>query len=125
MVSLDHYFACIRISNGLSNITSCNPLFQVLDHFVAVHESLDLHVRDLFAFAAVNFTDDQILGYVYQTSGQVTRVSGTKSGIGQTFTSTMSGDEVLQYVKTFTEVRLDRKFDGVTGCICHQSSHTS
>ena len=125
MVSLDHYFAGIRICNSLSNITSCDSLFQVFDRFVAVHESLDLHVRDLFAFAAVNFTDDQILGYVYQTSGQVTRVSSTKSRIGQTLTCTMSRDEVLQYIKTFTEVRLDRKFDGMTSCICHQSSHTS
>ena len=37
----------------------------------------------------------------------------------------MSGDEVLQYIKTFTEVGLNRKFDGVTSCICHQTTHTS
>ena len=36
----------------------------------------------------------------------------------------MSGNEVLQYVKTLTEVGFDRKLDGVTGCIRHKSSHT-
>ena len=36
----------------------------------------------------------------------------------------MGGNEVLQYVKTFTEVGFDRKFDGMTSGICHQSSHT-
>ena len=36
----------------------------------------------------------------------------------------MCGDEVLKYVKTFTEVGLDREFDRVTGRIRHESSHT-
>ena len=37
----------------------------------------------------------------------------------------MGGDKVLQYIQTFTEVRLNRQFDSTTGCICHQSTHTS
>ena len=36
----------------------------------------------------------------------------------------MCRNEVLQYVKTFTEVGLDRKFDSTSGCISHQSTHT-
>ena len=36
----------------------------------------------------------------------------------------MCGNEILQYVQTFTEVRLDRKFDGLTGRIRHKSTHT-
>ena len=36
----------------------------------------------------------------------------------------MRGNEVLQYVKSFTEVRFDRQFDRTTGCICHQSTHS-
>ena len=68
-------------------------------------------------------THDQILGYVYQTAGKITGVCGTQRGIGHTLSCTMSGDEVLQYIKTFTEVGFDRKLDGVTGCICHKSTH--
>ncbi|CCZ52710.1 unknown [Clostridium sp. CAG:75] len=36
----------------------------------------------------------------------------------------MCGNEVLQYIKTLTEVRLDRQFDRTTGCIRHQTTHT-
>ena len=35
----------------------------------------------------------------------------------------MSGDEVLQYVQTFTEVGLDGQLDGMTRRIGHQASH--
>ena len=86
--------------------------------------SISIYGISRLSFTAVRLTDDQILGYVYQTSGQVTRVSGTQSRIGQTLTGSMGGDEVLQYVQTFTEVGLDRKLDGMTGGIGHQSSHT-
>ncbi|MNF61945.1 hypothetical protein D3C84_436110 [compost metagenome] len=36
----------------------------------------------------------------------------------------MSGDEVLQYVQTFTEVRHDRRFDDGTIRLGHQATHT-
>ena len=36
----------------------------------------------------------------------------------------MSRDKVLQYVQSLTEIGLDRKLDGMTGGICHQSPHT-
>ena len=125
MVCLDHSLTGIRIHDGLSDITTCDTLLKTLDALLAICKCLDLHVRDCLAFTAVNLTDNQILGDIYQTSGQVTRVSGTKSRIGQSLTSSVCRDEVLQYVKTLTEVGLDRKFDCVTGCICHQASHTS
>ena len=36
----------------------------------------------------------------------------------------MCGHEVFEYVKTFTEVGLNRKLNGLTGCIRHKSTHT-
>ena len=105
--------------------TSCNTLLQRLDHLFSVSESTYFHSRNLiFALCTVCLTNDQLLRYVNQTSGQVTRVSGTKSGIGHTFTCSMSRHEVLQYVKTFTEVGCNRQLDGMTSCIGHQSTHT-
>ena len=35
----------------------------------------------------------------------------------------MSGNKVFQYVKTFTEVGLDRQLDGTAGSIGHQTTH--
>ena len=37
----------------------------------------------------------------------------------------MCRHEVLQYVQTFTEVRLDWQLDRMTCCIGHQTTHTS
>ena len=36
----------------------------------------------------------------------------------------MGGNEVFQYVQTFTEVGFDRQFDGASGCVGHQTTHT-
>ena len=124
VVRLHHYFAGIGIGNGLGNIPAGKTVFQGLDGLAAVHKGLDLHVGDLAVLAAVYFTDDQVLRYVYQTSGQITGVSRTESRIGQTLTCTVCGDEVLQYVQTLTEVGLNGKLDGMSGGICHQTAHT-
>ncbi len=71
----------------------------------AIHECLDsISGISGLSSAAVLLADDQILGNVYQTSGQVTGVGGTQSRIGHTFSCSMCGHEVLQYVQTLTEV---------------------
>src|SRR3546814_13398541 len=58
--------------------------------------------------AAIDLGHDQILGNVYQTTSQVTGVRRFQRGIGKTLTSTVSGDEVLEYAQAFTEVRSNR-----------------
>ena len=95
----------IFVCDGLAGETSCDTFLKVLDLFLAIHEAFDIHTRDLRSvFTAVCFTNDKFLRYVNHSSGQVTRVGCTKSGIGHTFTSSMRGHEVFQYFKTFTEV---------------------
>ena len=74
--------------------------------------------------ATVSFKDDHVLGNVHQLTGHVTRVRGLKRSIGKSLTGTVSGDEVFQYGKTFTEVRSNRAFDNVTGRLSHQTTHT-
>ena len=126
MVCLDNNLACVRIHDILGNEASCDTLLQALDSLLSVCKALDLHIRNLAsACAAVILADNQILGNVNQTSCQVSGVGCTQSRIGKSLTGAVSGDEVLQYVKTFTEVGLDRKLDGVSCRICHQASHTS
>src|SRR5690606_11300685 len=44
--------------------------------------------------------------------------------IGQTLTGTVGGDEVLQYVQTFTEVGDDRRLDDRAVRLGHQTTHT-
>ena len=79
--------------------------------------------------AAVLSGDDDIMSHVDQTTGEVTSVSGLKSGIGQTFTGTVGGDEVLQHGKAFFKVRNNGVLNNfVASGTCflrlgHQSAH--
>ena len=84
---------------------ACDTILQTLDLLFSVCELADPHTRNfVLALGTVDFTDDQVLRNVYQTTGQVTGVGGTKRGIGHTFSCSMCGHEVFQYLKTFTEV---------------------
>ena len=95
----------VFIINILAGISSCDSVFQAFNGLFAIHECLDYHTRDLsLTLTAVYFTDRKFLRYVNHSSGQITGVCGTQSGIGHTFSCTMCGHEVFQYVQTFTEV---------------------
>ena len=113
-VSRNNDFACFRMDDVICRPSAADTILQIFDDFVAIHESGNFHTRcfDVSAFAAVPFSNDNILRYVYQTTCQVTRVGCLQRCIGQTFTRTVSGNEVFQYGQTFTEVRFDRQFDG-------------
>ena len=68
--------------------------------------------------------DHQILRHIHQTTSQVTGVRCFQCRIRQTFTSTVSRDEVLEYVQTFTEVTGNRRFDNGAIRLRHQTTHT-
>ena len=72
---------------------------------------------------AIVFDNDQILRHVDQTTGQVTRVRRLQCRIGQTFTGTVSRDEVLQNVQAFTEVCGNRRFNDRSVRFGHQATH--
>ena len=95
----------VFILDRLTGESSCNTLLKAFDLLFAVHKAFDIHTGDLVScLAAVCLSNDQLLGYVNHSSGQVTGVGCTKSCIGKTFTRSVRRHEVLQYVKTFTEV---------------------
>ena len=126
-VSRNNDFTCFRMDDVIRRPSATDTILQIFDNFVAIHESGNFHTRcfDVSAFAAVPFSNDNILRYVYQTTCQVTGVGCLQRCIGQTFTSTVSGNEVFQYGQTFTEVRFDRQFDDTAVRGCHQTTHTS
>ncbi len=124
MVSLHDHIAVI-IFDILTGESSRDSVFQSLDGLLAVHERLDHHAGNFIpALAAVCLADDQFLRNVNHTSGQIAGVSGSKRGIGQTFTCAVRRHEILQHVQTFTEIGLDRQLDGTSCGICHQTTHT-
>ncbi len=83
----------------------------------------DLHDQAALG-AAVLLTDDDVLGDVHQTTGQVARLRGTQCGIRQTLTSAVLGDEVFQHGQTLTVVGLHRTRNDLALRVCHQASHT-
>ena len=48
--------------------------------------------------------DDELLGDVDETTGQVAGVGGPQRGVDQTLAGTVGGDEVLEHGQAFTEV---------------------
>src|SRR5471032_1526996 len=103
------------------NNTTQYALTQRLNNVTAFN--VRSHYQAMFG-AAIDLGHNQILRHVYQTTSQVTGVRSFQRGIRQTFTSTVSGDEVLKYAQTFTEVRSNRRFDDGTVRLGHQATHT-
>ena len=71
----------------------------------------------------VDVVDDELLGHVDQSTGQVARVGGPQGGIDETLTGTRRGDEVLQHRQSLTEVGLDGAGNHVTTWVGHQATH--
>ena len=113
------------LSTGLENIFGNNPteyaLTQRLDNIAAFN--MRRHQQTTLS-AAVNCGNHQVLRHIHQTTGQITRVGRLQGSIRQTFTRTVSRDEVLQYVQAFTEVGGDRRLDDRSVRLGHQATHT-
>ena len=92
-----------------------------LDDFAAFNEGRNRHTHRMPQSIS---DDDDVLSDVDETTSQVTGVRGFQSGIGQTFTSSVSRNEVLENCQTFTEIRRDRRFDNFARWFRHQTAHT-
>ena len=75
--------------------------------------------------------DRHVLRDVHETTREVAGVGRLERRVGQTLTSAVRRDEVLEQRQTFAEVRLDRAFDDfadTTGELLlrlrHESAHT-
>ncbi len=121
IASLGQQGAGLRVQHFVRSGTAQDTVAQRLDHFTAFDHSA--HQRAVVR-AAVELGDDQILRHVHQTARQVTRVGRLQRRIRQTLTGTVGGDEVLQHVQTFTEVRRDGGLDDRAVRLGHQTTHT-
>src|SRR5690606_4400312 len=110
-----------RLEHVACNDTTQDSLTQRLNNIATF--DMRRHVQALLG-AAVGLGHNQILRNVNQTASQVTGVGGLQCGIRQTLTSTVGGDEVLEYVQTFTEVRGNRRLDDGAVRLGHQATHT-
>src|SRR5690606_9123772 len=109
---------CIDV---LGSYSTKNPVAQRHNHVATFDQWRD---QQTLIGATVYLGHNQILSHVDQTPCQVSGVRRLQGGIRQTFTRTVSRDEVLQYVQTFAEVRGDRRLDDRAIRLGHQAPHT-
>ena len=121
MVAADQHFAGLGIAKVLREEATHQALGQRLDHRVAV---LDVVHFDTVVGTAILFADDDVLRHVDETTGQITRVSGTQCGVSQAFPGATGGNEVLKDVQAFTVVGTDRHLNRATGGVGDQTAHT-
>ena len=93
---------------------------QRLDHFAAFDQRALVHA---VLRAAVVFDHDQVLRHVDQAACQVARVRGLQRRVRQALAGAVGGDEVLQNVQAFAEVRGDRRLDDRAVRLGHQAAH--
>src|SRR5262249_43394918 len=100
LVHIDHDVAVV-IFQFLKRHAADDAIAQRLDDLAGFDDTGDINSVHR---TAVVLADDDVLRHIDETAGEVAGVRGLESGIGQSFTSTVSRDEVLQHRQTFTEV---------------------
>ena len=91
-----------------------------LDDFARFDDGLDV---DAVHRPAVKFRDDDVLRHVHQPPGEVARVCGLQSRVGQSLARAVRRDEELQHVQAFAEVRGDGRLDDFARRLRHQAPH--
>ena len=85
--------------------------------------AVDDTLGDPLGGAAIVRGDDDVLCHVGQFSGKVSGVGRLQCRVGQSFSSTVGGAEVLQHAQAFAEIRLDGRLDDLARRLRHQSPH--
>ena len=116
-----------RIDNIMDADTAENALAEAGHDFVVV---LDFGADEAAERSAVLFVDDDVVGHVDQTAGQITGVGGLQGGIGQTLSGTVGRDEILEHTQALLEVRQNRVLDDLAAFgaallgLGHKAAHT-
>src|SRR5579872_1606490 len=83
-----------------------NAVAQRFDFDAGFDDGFDV---DAVGGAAIALVDDHVLRDVNETAGEVARVGGLESRVGQALTRAVRGDEVLQHVEAFISTHGARK----------------
>ncbi|CCZ94521.1 unknown [Corallococcus sp. CAG:1435] len=126
-VAMADEFARLRVDDIVYDVLADDTVFELFDNFVFARttESLNPHTLRTASCRTVFFTHDNVLRNVHQTTCKVTGVCRLQSGVRQTFTSAVGGNEVFQHRQTFTEASLNGQFDGTSAGVAHQTTHAA
>ena len=124
-VSGNDDFAGLGVADIFGGESAVKTLLKALDVLdLGDEDSVFSVVVGIGGLPAVVLADDNVLRNVDESSGKVSGVRGTERRIGKSLSRASGGDEVFEDVESFTEVRLDRDFDGLLRSVGHQSAHT-
>ena len=124
----DDKLSCERVEDVVYGSTAKDALTKGFNNLILV---LDGGCDEAAEGAAVFLGDDDIVGNVHKTAGEVTCISGLEGGIGQTLTGTVGGDEVLQHGHTLFQVGHDRVLNDLCTSsaallgLGHKATHTA
>ena len=117
---LGHQHIAVFVAEILHQITANETLLQRLDGLGTRGNLKDLQA---LGSAAVVLQNDDLLGDIHQTAGQVTGVGGTQSRIRQALPGASGGNEVFENGQAFTIVSPDGNFNGLAGGVGNVSAH--
>ena len=107
LVDVDDHAAFV-VLDLLEGDAADDAVAERLDDLAGFNDGRDVDAFDGFAVA---FADDDVLGHVDETTGEVAGVSGFEGGIGEALARAVRGDEVLEHGEAFTEVGRDGGLD--------------
>ena len=110
LASLAQHLACEWMYNIVQCCTAQDAVIQSLHNIVVTLDSRSCQTTQC---ATILLIHDNILCYIDQTTSQVTCIGSLQRCIGQTLTSTVGRDKVLQHGQTLLEVRQDRVLDNL------------
>ncbi len=121
LVLADQHFPSLVIHEIFCKVAANQPLMQRFNDFAAF---LNIVNFKSICCATVILTDNNILRNIDQAACQISGIRCTQSCICQAFTGTARRNEVFQNVQALTVIRTDWNFNGFTGSIGNQSTHT-
>ena len=120
-------FTCCRMDNVVYRDTPQDAFREGGNHLIAIFECRTYQSAQR---AAIFLVDDDIVGNVYKTTGEVSCIGCLHSGVGQTLTCTVGSNEVFEHRHAFLEVGKNGVFDDLRSLgtsllrLGHQSTDT-
>jgi len=114
----DHFLRIDRVDHVQCGAATDQALTEGNDFIVTF---IDRSLPDPIAVSVILTRDDDVHRDITQFTREVSGVSGLKRRVGQTFTGTVSGNEVFENRQTFAEGRQNRTLDDFAGRLGHES----
>src|SRR5690606_18582997 len=103
-----HQLCAVLCLDGLGGNAAEELLIKVLAGSVGLLAADQQSLRVLTGVG----TNDEVLGYIHQTAGQVSGASCSQSGVSRTLSGRVRGDEILKWGEPFLETGEYRNLHG-------------